>query len=371
MLVNQLGMGGGTGAFREMVANHTDGVQSTIIGRTQGVMEENVSSYISNSRADVHQNITMLDSIRGYGSGHYSGVEISPIASNSLISSLSQEPTHSLPYGSPLASANMTPALMTSGVNISPVEYKRDIKPAEHQSQPTKLSNSGDSVSDPIGNLKHIDASKNSFAETAQAIPSSTITPAGQISSGTTSVQEELEKLKKRSLDGSAIPTQRGAAQPVTPKVAAAVAPQQTISVVKEKPKNAQGLPYIAGSRENIYSQGYTGGGNGTSAMDEEERQKQLKKKAAPQPTHQAQNVVSIQNLKPSKVQLTDKKNQESSQSATEEVKERLRTLPDEDFMKLIEKTAKKAEEAILPKDKAKENAKMVLLKQEAARRLG
>lgn len=359
MLVNQLGMGGGNGAFREMVSNHTDGVQSTIIGRTQGIMEENVSSYISASRNDIHQNITMMDSIRGYSDPMHSGIEMSPSASGNLIQT------------SPMYSS-LAPTMLSPGSNLGATQNFGNPTPPVTKSEPRQIeSQSKELRSSPVGNVA--DSLERKTPDRPLMSPDHTeslITPSGHISSGTSNPQEELEKLKNRLNNRTSVAVgQKDSVLPDSSKIDPPAPNQPTIVVKKEKPTNAQGLPYIAGSRENIYQHGFAGGGNANATEEDDEQKKFAKKVLSRQPSHQAQ-VVSILNSQPMKPATGPNRNTEPL-SAANQVKDKLKNLSNEDFVQLVEKIAKKAEEALLPEDKAKENAKMTLLKSEAVRRFG
>lgn len=313
MLINQLGQGHGTGAFREMVANHSSGIASTMIGQTQGIMEESMSSYISNSRAEVHQNITMIDSLRGnnhlqYEYTHYEHASFSPLSvtpnhlsslSSSLLntSSPSMEAHGSLSLNSIGSFTNMSNA--GGGLHVG-----GGIVPA--------------AFPDPVG--PNIKANPNAFA-------------------------------KK-----------------VEPSVKPVVS--NGVSINREKPVNSEGNAFIAGSKENL-NHGYSKSMNTGISEDEDILLK--KKKKFVQPGNIASSPVSItHNAPPSSLApIVIRRDSVAPVGAIDKVQISLKKLDDETLIRLIEKTANAIESSTTKEDKARALAKMNLIKIEAIRRFG
>lgn len=315
MLVNQLGQGHGTGAFREMVANHSSGIASTMIGQTQGVMEESMSSYISNSRAEVHQNITMIDSLRGnnhlqYEHAHHEHVSFSPLTvvsnhlssfSSSLLntSSPSTEAHGSLSLNSIGSFSNVSNAGAGGGLQIG-----GGIVPA--------------AFPDPVG--PDIKANLNAF-------------------------------VKK-------------------PEAQAKVVISNGVTINREKPVNSEGNAFIAGSKENL-NHGYSKCRNTGISEDEDILLK--KKKKFVQPGNIASSPVSItHNVPPSSpAPIVIRRDSVAPVGAIDKVQISLKKLDDETLIKLIEKTANAIESSTTKEDKARALAKMNLIKIEAIRRFG
>lgn len=310
MLVNQLGQGHGTGAFREMVANHSSGIASTMIGQTQGIMEESMSSYISNSRAEVHQNITMIDSLRGNNHLQYEHTSFSPL--NVTPNHLSSFSSFLLNTSSPSTEAHGSLSLNSIGSF-------------------TNMSNTG------AGGGLHVGGG---------IVPAAFPDPVG--------------------------PNIKANPNAFTKKVEPSVKPvvSNGVSINREKPVNSEGNAFIAGSKENL-NHGYSKSMNTGISEDEDILLK--KKKKFVQPGNIASSPVSITHNAPpsSPAPIVIRRDSVAPVGAIDKVQISLKKLDDETLISLIEKTANAIESSTTKEDKARALAKMNLIKIEAIRRFG